>query len=75
MLDLKPIEREALLLPTKERAKLANKLLLSLESLSDEEIDEFWYREVMDRAKELDRGEVQSISAEDVRKKALALLR
>ena len=40
-------------LPIEERAKLANKLLLSIEFLSESEIDEAWLKEVMDRAQAL----------------------
>ena len=74
-MDLKTIEHEALNLSPEDRAKLAQKLILSLDSLSKEEIKELWLIEAERRARELDRGEVQPIPAEEVRRKARALLR
>ena len=74
-MDLKQIESEALHLPLEERAALANRLLLSLESRSDEEIAENWLAEAQLRARELDAGIVRPIPAEEVRRKARALLR
>lgn len=71
----KRIEEEALRLPQEERAKLAQKLLLSLEMPSEAEIAEDWLIEAQRRARELDEGLVQPISAEEVRRKAQALLR
>ncbi|OGC05758.1 addiction module antitoxin RelB, partial [candidate division KSB1 bacterium RBG_16_48_16] len=55
--------------------KLAQKLLLSLEILTESEIVEDWLIEAQLRARELDAGTVQPISAEEVRRKAQALLR
>ena len=71
----KQIEHEALHLPENERAELAQKLLLSLDSASEDEISEDWLLEAGRRAKDLDNGLVQPVSAEDVRLKAQALLR
>lgn len=71
----KRIEEEALHLPQEERAKLAQKLLLSLETPSEAEIAEDWLIEAQRRARELDEGLVQPIPAEEVRRKAQALLR
>ena len=58
-----------------ERAELAQKLLLSLDDPSEEDITQTWLSEAERRARELDRGEVQPISGEDVRRKARSLLR
>jgi putative addiction module component (TIGR02574 family) len=74
-MKLKQIEDEALRLSEEERAVLAQKLLLSLESLSDSEIADDWLVEAQRRARELDDGSVQPVSAEEVRRKAQALLR
>ena len=74
-MDSQTIEHEALGLPPEERAKLAQKLLLSLDTLSEEESEEAWLIEADRRARELDRGDVQPISADEVRKKARSLLR
>ncbi len=74
-MDLKTVEHEALRLSPEDRAKLAQKLLLSLDTLSEEEVEQAWLIEADRRARELDRGEVQPISADEVRRKARGLLR
>ena len=74
-MTLKQIEEEALNLAEEERAELAQKLLLSLEVPSDGEIAEDWLGEAKRRARELDEGLVQPIPADEVRRKARALLR
>ncbi len=74
-MDAKQIENEALGLPEKKRAELAQKLLLSLDAASEDAFAEDWLLEANRRARELDEGTVKPISAEEVRRKALALLR
>ena len=74
-MDPGTIEHEALGLPPEDQAKLAQQLLLSLDSLSEDESDQVWPVEADRRARELDRGDVQPIAAEEVRKKARNLLR
>ena len=69
------LQDAALKLPPDERASLARKLLLSLDSPSDEELAETWLSEAERRARELDRGEVRPVPAEEVRRRARALLR
>ena len=74
-MDPQTVEQEALLLPQEDRAKLAQKLLLSLDTLSEEESKQAWLVEADRRARELDNGNIQPISAEEVRRKARSLLR
>jgi len=74
-MKLNQIEAEALNLSGEERAELAQKLLLSLDTSSEEEIAEDWLMEAQRRARELDEGIVQPVPAEEVRRKAQALLR
>ena len=74
-MKLNQIEAEALNLSGEERAELAQKLLLSLDIPSEEEIAEDWLMEEQRRARELDEGIVQPVPAEEVRRKAQALLR
>ena len=74
-MDPGTIEHEPLGLPPEVRAKLAQKLLLSLDSLSEDESDQVWLVEADRRARELDRGDVQPIATGGVRKKARNLLR
>jgi putative addiction module component (TIGR02574 family) len=74
-MDPTTVEHDALRLPPEERTKLAQKLLLSLDTLSEEELEQAWLVEADRRARELDRGEIQPIPAEEVRRKARVLLR
>lgn len=74
-MDLQSIEREALGLAPAHRAKLAHELLESLDALSPQEIDELWLDEAERRLKELDAGHVQLVPAEEVYRKAQALLK
>jgi len=71
----KEIEDITLNLSAEDRAKLAQKLLLSLDSMTDEEIEEAWLIEADERAREIDRGEVIPIPADEMRKKVRSLLR
>jgi putative addiction module component (TIGR02574 family) len=69
------LEKEALKLSPDERARLAQTLLLSLDDLSEKEVEEAWLVEIQRRARQIDRGEVQPIPSEEVMRKARALLR
>ena len=74
-MDSKQLIDQALLLPEEDRTKLIMKLLLSLDTQSDDEIAGEWLVEAQKRARELDAGIVKAIPAEEVRRKAQALLR
>ena len=74
-MDISLIEREALHLPVSARAKLAHKLLLSLDTMSESEVEEAWLDEAERRANEIDQGIVQLIPAEEVSRKARNLLK
>ena len=74
-MDTTTIEHEALHVPLSERAKLAHKLLLSLDDMSESEIEAAWFDEAERRAKEIDQGLVRLIPAEEVSRKARDLLR
>ena len=74
-MDLQKIEDEALHLPKKERAQLIQRLVLSLEAPSEEELRADWLLEARRRAEELDSGSVQAVSGDEVMKKARALIR
>ena len=58
-----------------QRAKLARELLESLDALPAEALDQMWLDEAGRRAMQIDSGDVQLISAEEVDRKARALLR
>ena len=58
---------EALSLPTRARATLAHKLLLSLESeAGSPEIEAAWDKEAVERYKAFDEGKLTERDAEDV---------
>lgn len=73
-MDTATIEREALHLPVTARAALAHKLIESLDALSDAEAEQLWLDEAGRRAAEIDRGAVQLVPADEVSRKARALL-
>lgn len=65
-MTLEELEAEALKLTPRLRAKLAQKLLHSLEALSDAENERLWAEEAMRRDEELETGAATARSAEDV---------
>ena len=71
----KALQEAAPDLPSDERASLARTLLLGLDEPPEAELMETWLSEAQRRAREIDREEVQPVSAEEVRRKARALLR
>ena len=74
-MNLQRIEDEALDLPREERAQLIQRLVLSLESPSEEELRSDWLLEARRRAEELDSGSVQAVPGAEVMRKARALIR
>ena len=66
------VESEALKLNPQARAELAEKLLRSLEELSEEEIKRLWAEEALRRDAELDAGKASMRDAEGVFKDARA---
>jgi len=71
-MNLDAIEHELLNLPRTELTKLAHELL---EARAPEQLDEAWLAEIERRAKELDAGLATLIPAEEVMRKAQALLK
>lgn len=69
-MNLQRIEDEALHLPRVERIKLIQRLVLSLESPSEQGLSSDWLIEARRRAEELDSGAVEAVPGEDVLKKA-----
>jgi hypothetical protein len=62
-------------LDVNSRAKLASKLLTSLEDLSEDEIEKLWAEEALRRDEELNKGKVKLIDADVVFKSARARLK
>lgn len=73
-MNIQTIEQEALHLPIEYRARLAEKLLSSLDDLSEPEIEKLWLVEAQRRAAEIDSGLVQLISADEVERRILEVL-
>lgn len=74
-MNLQKIQDEALHLPKEERVQLVQRLVLSLESPTKEELRSDWLQEARRRAEELNSGSVQAVSGEDVMRKARALIK
>jgi len=72
---LKQLEKQAKSLTADERAQLAELLLESIQDPPLAEIEAAWDREIEERAAAYDRGELQTISAEDVFAEARRLAR
>lgn len=74
-MNTETLEQTALHLPVRQRAELARKLLLSLEEQNEDEIAQAWHTEAARRAAEIDNGLADTVSADDARVAAQALLR
>jgi putative addiction module component (TIGR02574 family) len=72
---LRKVESEALRLPPKARARLAERLLSSLEEQADPDSDRLWVEEAERRLDELLSGKVAGVPADKVFRKARAKLR
>lgn len=73
--DLQKIESEALHLAREDRVRLVQKLVLSLDAPSSEEVKADWLSEARRRAAELDEGAVVPVPAEDVMRRARDLIK
>ncbi len=65
-MTIEQVENEALKLKPEARAELAQKLLRSLEDLSEDEIEQLWVKEAVRRNAEIDSGSATMRDAEDV---------
>lgn len=64
--SLAELEQQARALPPDERARLAEVLLESLQATPLSEVEAAWNQEITQRIAAYDRGDLQTISAEDV---------
>lgn len=69
------LESEVLKLAPKERARIAQLLLESLETLSEGEIESLWYEEAERRDRALDEQSIRAIPADEVMREARARVR
>jgi hypothetical protein len=70
-MTMNELETAALAMDVGGRARLAQKLLRSLEDLSADEIDRLWIEEALRRDAEFDAGTARARDAEDVFRDAL----
>lgn len=75
MVDLDEVLKSALSLTVEERATLAERLLLSLDELSEGEAECLWAEEAERRLHEYRAGRAGAVSAEEVFEKAQKLVR
>jgi len=73
-MTVEKIESEALNLDIQARAKLAGKLLLSLDEPSASEVERLWLDEAEKRLAEYRAGKVQGVPASEVFQRAIAEL-
>jgi Putative addiction module component len=69
------LKAEALRLNPEERAELASELLVSLDELSEPEVERMWLEEAMRRDAALDSGAARGVPANEVFSAARARLR
>jgi len=71
-MTVKQIERELLKLDARSRAKLAKRLLHSLDELSEAENERLWAQEAVRRHEDLRKGEAMSVPMDEVFRQARA---
>ena len=69
------LESKALRLSRRERARLAQRLISSLDQKADADVEKLWLQEAERRLRELQSGKVVGIPAEKVLRKARPTLR
>jgi putative addiction module component (TIGR02574 family) len=69
------LEAEVLKLPPEQRARLAERLISSLDQSADPDSEELWIREAERRLEELESGRVEPVPAERVIENARSSLR
>jgi hypothetical protein len=73
-MNIHAIEQQALNLPVEDRARLAEKLLASLDELSEAEAEKLWLIKAQRRAEEIDQGMVELVSADAMESRIQAIL-
>jgi putative addiction module component (TIGR02574 family) len=75
MANLAEVLKNALSLEVRDRAALAERLLASLEELSEEEAERLWAEEAQRRLEEYRAGRAKAVQVEEVHAKAERLFR
>lgn len=60
---------QALAMPENERAAIAERLLLSLDTRLDPNVEEAWQQEVQRRLSEIENGDIACVPWEEVRRR------
>ncbi len=68
------IESSALKLPVKQRARLASKLIRSLEKHDEKHVEKLWIEEIDRRNEKLENGNAELVSEFDVMKNVRSIL-
>ena len=74
-MNAKTVEEQALELPAQERAKLAERLLESLDDLPERDVEALWLEVAERRAKEIDDGSVELVTPEELDRRVKARLK
>ena len=72
--DTQELLQKALTLPDKERAELAGNLLASLEVSVDPDADAAWQEEITRRLREVESGQVKTVSWDAALQKGQSLI-
>jgi putative addiction module component (TIGR02574 family) len=72
---VRELESQALKLPRRERARLAQRLISSLDPKADRDVEKLWLQEAERRLGELKSGRIAGIPADKVLRKARSTLR
>jgi putative addiction module component (TIGR02574 family) len=73
-IDPRILETEVMKLSIEARARLAEKLILSLDAPSEEENLHLWVDEAERRLRDLHEGKAKEVSAEDALRRARAVI-
>jgi len=74
-MNAKTVEEEALGLPVQDRAKLAERLLESLDDLPERDVEALWLEVAERRAREIDDGSVELVTPEELARRVKARLK
>jgi putative addiction module component (TIGR02574 family) len=69
-MTMRVLEKEVLELPPRSRARLAERIVESLDDFTDPALEAAWDNEIERRVKEIQSGTEKEIPAEDVMKEA-----
>jgi hypothetical protein len=73
--NARTLEKEALELPADKRARLAQRLLQSLDDLSEAEAEKLWLEEASHRAREIDSGKVRLVKPQELERRIRARIK